>query len=100
MPKLVPGKTDAECLEAHIVEAYRKLKENKDEGLVILFMDAAHPLNDPVMTGGWIQRNYMIHLKKHTGRQRLNINGVINIETMAIAEYLHIYRHSLEIPTP
>ena len=49
--KLVPGKADAERQEAH-VEEYRKLKENKGEGDVILFMDAAHPVHNPVVSGG------------------------------------------------
>ena len=81
-PKLVPGKADVERQETH-VEAYRKLKENQEEGDVILFMDAAHPLHNPVLSGGWIKRGTTVHLKSNTGRQRLNINGAINIETMA-----------------
>ncbi len=81
-PKLVPGQADAARQEAH-VEEYRMLKENKGEGDVILFMDAAHPVHNPVVSGGWIKRGQTVHLKSNTGRQRLNINGAINLETMA-----------------
>lgn len=80
-PKLVPGKADQARQEAH-VEEYRKLKENKEEGDVILFMDATHPLHNPVLGGGWIKRGKEMQIKSNTGRQRLNINGAVDIETM------------------
>ena len=50
-PKQVPGKADTTRQEAH-VDAYPKLKENQEEGDVILFMDAVHPLHNPVLSGG------------------------------------------------
>ncbi len=79
-PKLVPGQADAARQEAQ-VEAYRK--DNKEEGNVILFMDAAHPLHHPVLSGGWSKRGKTVHRKSNTGRQRLNSNGALNSETMA-----------------
>ncbi len=57
-PKLVPGQADAARQEAH-------------------------PVHNPVVSGGWIKRGQTVHLKSNTGRQRLNINGAINLETMA-----------------
>jgi transposase len=80
-PKLVPGKADQARQEAH-VEEYRKLKENKEEGDVILFMDATHPLHNPVLGGGWIKRGKEMQIKSNTGRQRLNINGAIDIAAL------------------
>ena len=50
-PKLVPGKADTTRQEPH-VEAYRKLKENQEEGDVILFMNAVHPWHNPVLVAG------------------------------------------------
>jgi transposase len=81
-PKLVPGQADAARQEAH-VEAYRQRKDNKEEGNVILFMNAAHPLHHPVLSGGWIKRGTTMHLKRNTDRQRWNSNGALNSETMA-----------------
>jgi transposase len=77
-PKLVPGKADAERQEAH-VQAYEDLKQNKDQDDVILFMDATHPLHNPVMAGAWIKRGKVARLPSNTGRARLNINGAIDI---------------------
>jgi transposase len=70
-PKLIPGKADAERQEA-FVEEYKKLKDNKEEDDVILFMDATHPQHNPVLGGGWIKRGKGFPIKSNTGRQRLN----------------------------
>jgi transposase len=80
-PKLVPGKADAERQEAH-VQAYEDLKQNKDQDDVILFMDATHPLHNPVMAGAWIKRGKVARLPSNTGRARLNINGAIDIANL------------------
>ncbi len=53
--KLIPGKADSILQEA-FVDEYEKLKENKGQDDVILFMDATHPLHNPVAGNGWIKR--------------------------------------------
>jgi len=80
--KPVPGKADAARQEAFI-EDYRKLKENSEEGDPILFADATHPLHNPVVGCGWIKRGEEYPIKSNTGRRRLNVNGAIDISTMA-----------------
>ena len=80
--KPVPGKADAARQEA-FVEEYRKLKENSEEGDPILFADATHPLHNPVIGCGWIKRGQEYPIKSNTGRQRLNVNGAIDIATMS-----------------
>jgi transposase len=82
-PKLLPGKAPAPEVQEAFVASYRKLKESKGEHDAILFMDATHPQHNPVLAGGWIKRGQRFPLKSNTGRRRLNINGVIDVETMA-----------------
>ena len=81
-PKLVPGKADAAKQEAFL-EEYENLKQNSDEGDVILFMDATHPRHNPVASYGWIKRGEAHPLKSNTGRRRLNINGAIDVQRLS-----------------
>jgi len=80
-PKLVPGKANAQAQEAFL-EDYQKLKENKAEDDVILFMDAVHPQHNPVMASGWIKQGKNFQICSNTGRQRLNINGAVSLDTL------------------
>jgi transposase len=80
--KLIPGKADSALQEA-FVDEYEKLKENKGHDEVILFMDATHPLHNPVAGNGWIKRGADFPIPSNTGRRRLNINGVIDIERLS-----------------
>jgi transposase len=79
--KLVPGKADPEAQKAW-VEAYEKSRENQADGDAVLFMDAVHPQHNPVIGCGWIKQGKDYPIRSNTGRRRLNINGVIDLETM------------------
>jgi transposase len=81
--KLEPGKHPPPEVQEEFVEKYENLKENKAEDDVICFMDATHPLHNPVIGRGWIKRGKEHPIQSNTGRRRLNINGAINIETMS-----------------
>lgn len=81
--QLEPGKHPAAEVQQAFVEDYKKLKENKGEDDIICFMDATHPLHNPVLGRGWIKRGTRHAIPSNTGRRRLNINGAINIETMS-----------------
>ena len=83
-PKLQPGKHPPVETQEAFVAKYNSLKENKAEGDVILFMDAMHPQHNPVLGSGWIKRGKTHPIQSNTGRQRLNINGAINIEAMQL----------------
>jgi len=50
-----------------------------------LTMDAMHPQHKPVLGCGWIKRGKTQPIQSNTGRQRPNINGAINIETLQLA---------------
>jgi len=86
-PKLVPGKADAEK-QRNFVQSYEKLKATKAPEDPIYFMDATHPHHNPIAGYGWIKRGRDHEIRSNTGRQRLNINGVINQATQqAIIRY-------------
>jgi transposase len=81
-PKLVPGKADAAAQE-EFLEDYENLKQNREEGDVVMFMDATHPQHNPVIGYGWIKRGEEHPIKSNTGRRRLNINGAIDVQRMS-----------------
>jgi transposase len=80
-PKLVPGKADRQAQEAFLA-AYEKLKRDKGENDVVVFMDAVHPQHNPVLGYGWIKRGEDHEVKSNTGRRRVNINGAIDLERL------------------
>ena len=45
-------------------------------------MDAVHPEHNAMTAYGWIKKGEKRLLKTNSGRQRLNLHGAINIETM------------------
>ncbi len=82
-PKLVPGNPDREAKE-DFVHYYEEFMETKDSNVEVLFIDALHPQHKHnTMAGyGWIKKIETRKLKTNSGRQRLNLHGAINIETM------------------
>ena len=83
-PKIVPGKAVPQA-QKEFLDGYEKLKENKGENDLIYFMDGVHPQHNTQASYGWIKRGTEKEIKSNSGRQRLNINGAINIETMSCA---------------
>jgi hypothetical protein len=49
----------------------------------LYFADGVHPHHNPIAGYGWIKRGKDFPLLTNTGRRRLNINGAIDITTMA-----------------
>lgn len=80
-PTHVPGKQDPLKQQAFLDE-YEQLKASKGENDPIYFADATHPQHNSVPSYGWIKRGQEKELKANCGRQRLNINGAIDIETL------------------
>ena len=80
-PTHVPGKQDPARQHAFIDE-YDQIKANKGENDPVYFADATHPQHNSIPSYGWIKKGKEKKLKANCGRQRLNINGAINIETM------------------
>jgi transposase len=80
---LVPGKLNEEAQLAFVKE-YEVLKKEKKEDEVILFGDGVHPTHNIHKTKAWIKRGEEKQIKTNTGRGRLNINGVLDPETMDV----------------
>jgi transposase len=80
-PRLVPGKADPKARRAFL-QQYEKLKQDKGQDDPIYFMDAAHPQHNPVIACGWIKRGEEHEVPTNTGRQRVNINGAIDLERL------------------
>ncbi len=80
-PKLVPGNPNKEAQE-EFVGYYEKFMENKSNDVEVLFIDAVRPEHNTMAAYGWIKRGEKRHLKTNSGRQRLNLHGAINAETM------------------
>ena len=80
-PTHVPGKQDPEKQQAFL-EDYKRLKAAKGKKDPIYFADATHPQHNSVPSYGWIKRGQEKELQANCGRQRLNINGAINLETL------------------
>jgi len=79
-PKLVPGNPDIDAQE-EFIKYYDDFMLNKPDNAEVLFMDAVHPEHNTMAAYGWIKRGEKRELKTNSGRQRLNLHGVINAET-------------------
>lgn len=77
-PAVVPGKADKEAQQAWI-EYYEKLKGNLSEKETICFMDGVHPTHNAKPAYGWIPKGKRKEIPTNTGRQRVNLSGVIDI---------------------
>jgi len=82
-PKLIPGKADPEAQREFLATDCEKAKENSGEGGPLYFADGVHPQHNPIAGSGWIKRGKDFPLPTNTGRRRLNINGAIDITTLA-----------------
>jgi transposase len=80
-PTHIPGKQDPVKQRAFL-EEYEHIKACKGENDPIYFADATHPQHNSIPSYGWIKKGQEKELKANCGRQRLNINGAINIETL------------------
>lgn len=77
-PKIIPGKANSEA-QKEFLERYEMLKNDLNHGDKILFMDGVHPQHNTIASYGWIKKGCEKEIKSNTGRQRLNINGALDI---------------------
>jgi transposase len=80
-PKHVPGKLDPAKQEAFLDE-YEKLRKTKGENDPIYFGDGCHPQFNSIPAYGWIRCGVEKELKSNCGRERVNINGAVDIDTL------------------
>ena len=96
-PKLVPGNPDTEAQE-DFIRYYEAFMEEKKDNVEVLFLDAVHPEHNTMAAYGWIKKGDTQCLKTNSGRQRLNLHGAINAETMemTVIESPSIHQDSTE----
>ena len=82
-PKLVPGDPDDEAQEI-FAEQYETYMENKPDNVEVLFMDAVHPQHNTMAAYGWIKRGEKREIQTNSGRERLNLHGAMNAETLEV----------------
>jgi transposase len=82
-PKLVPGNPNRD-LQEEFVSYYDNFMDCKPTNEAVLFVDAVHPEHNSMAAYGWIKKGTTRRLKTNSGRQRLNLHGALNVETMEI----------------
>lgn len=82
-PKLVPGNPDHDAQEI-FAEQYEEFMLNKPDSTEVLFMDAVHPQHNTMAAYGWIKRGEERKLQTSSGRERLNLHGAMNAETLEL----------------
>jgi len=82
-PKHIPGKANLEAQKAFVKE-YEQLKLEKSPEDQIYFMDGVHPLHNSQPAYGWMKKDCDYTIQSNTGRQRININGAVNIESLQV----------------
>ncbi|MDR2406531.1 MAG: IS630 family transposase [Bacteroidales bacterium] len=83
-PKLVPSKSDPVAQQKWL-DDYEQLRKNADESDVFYFADGVHPQHNSHPAYGWFERGEEAELPSNAGRQRVNINGAVNIDTLHVA---------------
>jgi len=82
-PKLVPGNPDHDAQEL-FAQQYEKFMLNKADNEEVIFMDAVHPEHNTMAAYGWIKRGEKREIKTNSGRERLNLHGAMNAETLEV----------------
>ncbi|GHT21722.1 hypothetical protein FACS189419_03050 [Planctomycetales bacterium] len=80
-PKIVPGKFDNHQ-QGLFLRKYRRILKTKGKNDVVLFGDAVHPTYQMAASYGWIRKGREKALQTNSGRERVNINGAINIHSL------------------
>jgi len=76
-PKIIPGKADEEKQRAALAVLEQLQTQIAPER--IYYADGVHPVHGTVAAKGWIKKGEIREIKTNTGRDRLNINGALNL---------------------
>ncbi len=79
-PEIIPRKLDEDKQKAFIA-AYENLLNSMADDEAVLFVDAVHPTHAARPAGCWAPRGEKLAIEQTSGRQRINIHGVIDLET-------------------
>lgn len=83
---IFPAKLDIQKQELFI-EEYKDLKANLKEKEKILFLDAVHPTHNTKTVKCWIKKGQNKFIKTNTGRNRLNINGALDLQETEVVTH-------------
>lgn len=81
--KSVPGKANAELQRAYI-EMLEKVLGNKGKNDPHYYLDGVHPQHNTQLAYGWIKKGEEKIIKANSGRQRININGALNVDNLDV----------------
>lgn len=81
--KQIPAKFDP-VKQAEFIKKYEQLKQTKGKEDQIYFLDSSHPQHNNMPFYGWIYKGEIKTIKANTGRERLNLNGALNLENLDI----------------
>ena len=79
-PQVLPAKADAAQQEAFIAD-YEALLRRLGADEMVVFSDAVHPTHQSRPAHGWFPRGRKTAIRASSGRQRLNIQGALDLET-------------------
>jgi transposase len=81
--KLVPSKADPDK-QLKFIEEYEKLKSELGTNDKIYFVDGVHQLHNAETDYGWIPTGEDKEVPANTGRERLNINGALEVQSKEV----------------
>ena len=81
--KHLPSKANAEK-QKEFIQQYEDLKATKSSSDSIYFIDGVHPMHNSMPSYGWIKKGTEKMVKSNTGRNRLNINGALQLDTKEV----------------
>ena len=75
--KEVPCECDVQKQEDFVKEL-REIFDNQDENTVVYYADGVHPTHNSRSTYAWIEKGEVLEQPTVSGRDRVNINGLVN----------------------
>lgn len=82
-PSLVPGKADSEKQKEFLKEL-EELENSLGADDKVIYMDGVHPQHNSKPAYGWMEKGEETVLKANSGRQRININGALDSDTLDV----------------
>jgi len=87
-PKVVPGKANKEA-QKKFIKKYENIRNNMELDDSLFFMDGVHPQHNPIIQYGWFKKGAETIINTNARHHRLNINGVIDIDTKEVIVHNH-----------
>jgi transposase len=78
--KAVPSRMDPDK-QRRFIALYEKLLNRLEADELVMFSDAVHPVYGAQPVGCWTPKNMAVAVEQTTGREHMNIQGAIDLET-------------------